>query len=185
MEDNTNITLETDRLILRDFREDDWQAVNEWAADPAVLKYEPSGPETELETKDHIKKILARQKEQPRVSYQFAIINKPEEKLIGHIGITKKSIESKEAEIGYILNHKYWNQGYMTEAACGVVKFGFSQLGLHRITASCDPGNTGSYRVMEKAGMQREGCLREHEFWKGDWRDSLLYAILEQEWRNR
>ena len=70
------------------------------------------------------------------------------------------SAENKEGEIGYILNRRYWNQGYMTEAARKVVSFGFEQLGLHRIIATCDPANIGSYRVMEKIGMQREGLFK-------------------------
>ena len=52
-------------------------------------------------------------------------------------------MENKEAMMGYILNRKYWNQGYMSEAARRVVAFGFEQLGLHRIIAGCDPANTG------------------------------------------
>lgn len=169
MQDNTNLTLETDRLILREFRVEDCHDVQEIG---------------EEYSKSFIKTVLAQQKEQPRVSYQFALINKPDEKLIGHCGFYIKSIENEAGEIGYALNRSYWNQGYMTEAVRRVVDFGFTQLGLHRIYSSCDPGNIGSYRVMEKLGMKREGYLREHTLWKGIWRDSLLYAILDKEWTN-
>ena len=62
-------------------------------------------------------------------------------------------------------------------------EFGFGELGLHRIFATCDPRNIGSRRVLEKAGMQCEGILREHKWQKGEWRDSCLYAMLEHEWR--
>ena len=62
-----------------------------------------------------------------------------------------------------------------------IVEFGFSKLGLHRIFGTCDPANTASVRLLEKVGMQREGHLREHKWGKGKWRDSFLYAILEQE----
>jgi len=72
---------------------------------------------------------------------------------------------------------------YATEAARALLTFGFGQLRLHRIFATCDPANTASARVLEKIGMQREGLLREHEWVKGRWRDSFLYAILDHEWK--
>jgi len=71
----------------------------------------------------------------------------------------------------------------MTEAAQIIVGFGFEELSLHRIYATCDPANVRSAKVMEKLGMRWEGHFREHQFVKGTWRDSLLYAVLEHEWR--
>lgn len=87
----------------------------------------------------------------------------------------------REGEIAYALAKKFWNRGYMTEAANAIVAFGFEKLGLHRIYATCDPANTASVRVMEKISMKREGHLRAHRFAKGNWRDSLLYAVLNNE----
>ncbi len=185
MQENNDLILQTERLILRDFREEDWHDVHEYGSDPIVVKYLPFNPNTEDDTKAVIMRFLTQQKEQPRFSYDFALINKMENKLIGSCGIKVKSAENKEGEIVYLLNHSYWNHGYITEAARKVLSFGFGQLGLHRIYAVCDPANTGSYRVMEKLGMQREGHLREHEFWKGVWRDFLLYSILEKEWHSQ
>jgi ribosomal-protein-alanine N-acetyltransferase len=81
-----------------------------------------------------------------------------------------------------VLNRKFWRQGYATEVAQALLKFGFNQLKLHRIFATCDPENIASAHVMEKIGMQQEGHIREHKLAKGKWRDSLLYAILDHEW---
>ena len=83
----------------------------------------------------------------------------------------------------YVLNRNFWNKGYVTEAVKRVIDFGFSELGLHRIYATLAPENVTSVRVLEKAGMRREGHLREHKYIKGEWRDSLLYAIFESERR--
>ena len=69
----------------------------------------------------------------------------------------------------------------MTEAVECVVDFGFSQIGLHKIVATCGFDNIASARVREKNGMQREGYLRKDKYVRGKWRDSLLYAILEPE----
>jgi RimJ/RimL family protein N-acetyltransferase len=71
----------------------------------------------------------------------------------------------------------------MTEAARAVLRFGFTELKLHRIFATCRPANIGSARVLEKLGMQREGHFRQHRWMKGAWHDSYLYAILDHEWR--
>jgi RimJ/RimL family protein N-acetyltransferase len=72
--------------------------------------------------------------------------------------------------------------GYATEVSKLLIEFGFETLNLHRIFATCDPRNVGSYKVLEKIGMTKEGRIREDLLLKDGWRDSLLYSILEQEW---
>ena len=69
------------------------------------------------------------------------------------------------------------------QAARGLLAFGFETLGLHRIAATCDTGNVGSARVLEKIGMRREALFREDSLLRGRWRDSFLYAVLEHEWK--
>ncbi len=83
----------------------------------------------------------------------------------------------------YVLNRNFWKLGYATETVQALVKFGFKELKLHRIFATCDAENFASAHVMEKVGMQREAHFRENGWVKGKWRDSLLYAILEGEWK--
>lgn len=91
--------------------------------------------------------------------------------------------DNREGWLGFCLNRHFWGKGYGTETANALLRFGFQQLDLHRIYATCDPSNNASAHVLEKIGMQREGHLREHKWAKGRWRDSLLYAILESEWK--
>lgn len=173
--------LETERLILRDFEESDWQAVHEYASDREVVIYAPWGPNTEKETKSYINRKITNQHEQPRRDYTFALILKLEKKLIGACSIYVSDPTNREGWIGYVLNRTYWNHGYTTEVVKRVVDLGFNELGLHRIYATCQPDNLPSARVLEKVGMRREGHLKEHKHIKGKWRDSLLYAILESE----
>jgi RimJ/RimL family protein N-acetyltransferase len=66
-----------------------------------------------------------------------------------------------------------------------LLKFGFEQLNLHRIIATCDPRNIGSERVMQKNKLRKEAHYIQNLWQKGEWRDSLLYAILESEWKNK
>jgi len=90
--------------------------------------------------------------------------------------------ERGEGNIGYELAPAYWGHGYATEAARGVLAFGFDRLGLHRIWAECVTENVASAHVLEKLGMRREGYFRDHAYFKGRWWDSLLNAVLDHEW---
>ena len=175
--------IRTERLVLRDFEEADWEAVHSYGSDLEVVRYMDWGPNTQEETKKFIQRAIAHQKEQPRRIYTLAIVLKPKNKLIGGCGIYVSNPENREGWIGYCLNRNLWRQGYATETAKALLKFGFDQLNLHRIFATCDSANTASARVLEKTGMQREGHFREHKWAKGKWRDSLLYAILDYEWK--
>ena len=100
MENNVDVTLETERLILRDLRDDDWQVVHEYASDPEVVKFMPFGPDTEEETKAFIGRTLAHQKEQPRTHFNLALINKSNNKLIGSCAVSIESTENKEGDLG-------------------------------------------------------------------------------------
>jgi RimJ/RimL family protein N-acetyltransferase len=91
-------------------------------------------------------------------------------------------VNSVQADIGYELSSKYWNHGYATEAAQTIVDFGFSRLGVNRIWADCVADNLGSAHVLGKLGMKLEGCLRENKYFKGRWWDTLIYAILTDDW---
>ena len=86
--------------------------------------------------------------------------------------------------MGYWIARSFWGRGYATEAASAFLAFGFRELGLHRIWAWCIAENLASARVLEKIGMRQEGHLRQNEWMKGRWWDTLLYAILETEYYN-
>ncbi len=173
----------TKRLVLRDFEEKDWMSVQHYACDPEVVRYMDWGPNTEEASREFAQRAIARQKERPRRDYTLAIVLERQGKLVGGCGVRVSKSENREGWIGYCLNRDYWGKGYATEAAKALLKFGFDHLDLHRIFATCDPRNVTSARVLKKMGMKREGCLREHKWAKGEWRDSLLYAILKREWK--
>jgi [ribosomal protein S5]-alanine N-acetyltransferase len=179
MSKNSPVILETARLLIREFKKDDWRAAHEYGSDPDVVKYVLFGPNTEKDTRNFVQKVIECQKVQPRVLFSLALEVKTTNQMIGSCEIKITDAPNQTGEIGYILNRNYWNQGYISEAARAVVSFGFEKLRLHRIYATCDPANTGSYRVMEKIGMKREGYLRECKLIKGSWRDCLIYSILE------
>jgi ribosomal-protein-alanine N-acetyltransferase len=171
--------LETERLLIREFTPNDTEAVHSYASDPDVVRYMIWGPNSEQDTKDHIQRCLNMQKQNPRVDYEFAVVLKDTSQLIGGCGLHLE--EPSQAEFGYCFHANHWGQGYATEASMALLQFGFGELGLHRMFATCRPANIGSARVMQKVGIKYEGHLREHMRHKGQWHDSFLYSILQHE----
>ncbi len=91
------------------------------------------------------------------------------------------NVEHRRGEIGYVLHPDFWSKGLATEAAQMLLRFGFEQLQLRRISATCHPDNHASARVLQKAGLTFEGRMRSHLFVRGEWRDSLLYAAISED----
>jgi RimJ/RimL family protein N-acetyltransferase len=173
--------LTTRRLVLRDFRESDWEAVREYQSDPCYLRFNPWTERTEAEVRAFVQRFLDQQSEEPRTRFQLALVLKEEDRLIGNCGIRVHDPALREAEIGYEIAPRHWGKGYATEAASEILRFGFEELELHRITAWCVAENLASARVLEKIGMRPEGHLREKEFFKGRWWDQRIFAILDCE----
>ena len=176
------MNLLTERLILRDFVEDDWQAVLEYQRDPRYLRFYESDRRTPEEAQAFVRRFIAQQAETPRQKVQLAIVQCPTGQLIGNVGIRIRTPGAHQADIGYEIDPQQWGYGYATEAAREIVRFGFETLQLHRITAHCLAQNVASARVLEKLGMLLEGRMRDSEHFKGRYWDTLHFAILEQEW---
>jgi RimJ/RimL family protein N-acetyltransferase len=170
---------ETNRLIIRDIFRSDWESIHTYTSLPEVTRYTAWGPNTEEDTKAYIEQVLASQQEQPRQDYELAVCLKNNGTLIGGVGI---HVKDTNAEMGYVLNPDYQGKGYAAEAARALLDFGFSTLAVHRIYATCRPENKASEKVMQQIGMQREGLMREHWYYKGEFHDSYLYSILAEEY---
>ena len=174
--------LTTERLLLREFEESDWETLLAYQSDPLYLQYNPWTSRTEEDVRHFVQTFISWREEQPRNKFQLAIVLPAEGRLIGNCGIRMRSSYAMDADIGYELDCRYWGNGYATEAAHALLTFGFSELRVHRIWAHCVAENVASAHVLEKVGMQREGRLRENEWMKGRWWDTLLYAVLEHEY---
>ena len=87
-----------------------------------------------------------------------------------------------EVEVGYVLARPYWGKGYMTEVLCAIIEWALAQPDIFRVQAVCDVENIASARVMEKAGMTREGTLRRyvsHPNLSNEPRDAYIYAAVK------
>jgi RimJ/RimL family protein N-acetyltransferase len=114
--------------------------------------------------------------------FDFAITLRDSDEMIGRCGMKRSDHEPREAMLWYVVAPEWQGQGIAAEAARAVVGYAFDELKLHRVFADCDPRNPASARVMEKVGMRREALFVENVWIKGEWCDSLVYAVLRREW---
>ena len=182
-----NKKFETKRLILREFSHADFEDVHAYASNLENIKYMIWGPNSEEDTIEFLDDCISNIDKNPRTQYDFAITLKENGKVIGGCGIYLNN-ELYEGMLGWVLHKDYWKQGYMTEAGKELLRFAFEDLKLHRLYATCDAENYGSYRVMENLGMRREGHIiknRKFTGFKDEWHDELFYGILYEEWAKR
>jgi RimJ/RimL family protein N-acetyltransferase len=175
--------LETERLVLRPFTPDDFDALFAYQSRPDVTRYLYWGPRTEDEVRDALEKKLAStaiRAEDDVLS--LAVVLKESDELVGDFILHWTSEEHQKAEIGYVIHPDHAGHGYATEAGRVLLRIAFQDLGLHRVVGSTDARNMASARVLEKLGMRNEAHLVENEFVKGEWQSELVYAILEMEW---
>ena len=150
-----NVVIETDRLLLRTFTEDDAPLLYELNLDPEVTRY-TLDPMTDI---DHARKVLVEV-----ILPQYALYNhgrwavhlKPGLEFIGWSGL-KYIHERNETDLGYRLIKKFWGKGYATESAYSCVQYGFKKLNIRQIIGRALPGNVDSIRVLEKCGMRYVG----------------------------
>ncbi len=175
--------IETPRLILREFVVEDWPAVLAYQPDPRYLRFYAWTARTEADVRAFVGGFVASQAVEPRLKYQLAITLRDGGELIGNCGIRLAEPGAPSGDLGYEVAPDHWGRGYATEAARAMADFGFGMLGLHRIWGECVPENAASRRVMAKLGMRPEGHLRQTQWYKGRWWDTLVYGILEEEWQ--
>lgn len=147
------IEITTNRLHLKPSGMKCFQAVNEYALDIENTKYMCFLPnETEEETKDFLRKVDLEWKKEKPDFYEFSILYN--NRHIGGIGIT---IENGVGELGWIVNKKYWKNGFAFEAADALIKYFSNNMGIKHFMTHCDTKNVASYQLMEKLGMKRTG----------------------------
>lgn len=171
---NKTFIAETERLILRRYKEEDLQDLFEYLSDQEVVKYEPYKPLTLNEAKENLVWRIG-------TDEMIAVELKSSHKMIGNVYLGKREFEA--LEFGYVFNREYWGQGYAAESCEALIQQAFSK-GIHRIYAECDPCNTSSWKLLERLGFQREAHLRKNVyFWKDEnekpiWKDTYVYAKL-------
>jgi len=173
--------IETERLLIREFRISDAVDLHEYLSDGTTYRFEPGAPISQ-------EKALALAEERSKGDNFLAVELKAEGRMIGHLyWAPEEPPEFLAWEIGYIFNRKYQGKGYCTEAVRAFLDANRLKPGIHRINAYCNPENVASWKVLEKAGMKREGYFRKRGFFRRDgagiplWHDCYAYGILADE----
>jgi [ribosomal protein S5]-alanine N-acetyltransferase len=172
---NTEAPIETRRLKLQRFTLADAQHVERLAGDAriaattATIPHPYSIEAARAWIATHAADAAAKR------SLTLAVRLRSHDALIGAISLLRWSPEHAQAELGYWIGVPHWGQGYATEAVTSVIALGRS-LGITRVTGRCFASNPASARVMQKAGLEPEGCLRAHRLKNGVYQDLLLFA---------
>jgi ribosomal-protein-alanine N-acetyltransferase len=167
-------TLETERLILRPFHEQDIDIMAQLFANPDFMRFS-LGQHTREQTRAVLQKFLSW--EQAGLPSQFAVVFRENKQVLGYCGFFHHPEMPGEIEIGYRLNPEYWNRGLITEAARAVRDYGFRDRKLSRVISLVHPENLPSRRVAEKNGMKIDKEITFRGF------PTLVYATTRKQWR--
>ena len=175
--------IETQRLVIRNFQEVDWQDMYEYFSDPKVLEFEPYLPFSEDKCKEECKKRAEGEN-------FYAVCLKETNKMIGNLYVSFCDEKFNTWEIGYVFNSKYQGKGYASESVKTMLSYLFNMKNARRIIAMCDPLNVPSWKLLERVGMRREAHFRKEIYFKCNannqliWKDTYVYAILEDDVAN-
>jgi RimJ/RimL family protein N-acetyltransferase len=195
---NKVVQLRTKRLLLRPFTTDDVDDVLEYINDPEWAEYLVNIPSVPY-TRKYAETLVAMlsdpsywetgHPELPSIGNGAGLLQISavvfEGRVIGEIALNQRDDDrpNERVELAYALSRQHWGKGLTTEAARAFMNWAFQTYSFNRMYAWCDPRNIGSWRVLEKLGMKREGQLRSHLKWNDDFRDQLYYGILRAEWK--
>lgn len=173
--------IKTERLIIRLAEQEDAEGIFSYRSDFAENKYQGWFPDTVEEVRDYISN-MPETMDIANICFQFTILTKNENRLIGDMGIIFTGHEKMQAEIGCTLNKDFQGKGYATEALTAMVDYLFTSLKKHRVVASVDPRNTPSIRLIERLRFRKEAHFKESYFLRGEWVDDIIYAMLDKDW---
>ncbi len=151
---------------------------------PETDKHNTLGiPETIRRSEVLLSEWIIAQNELPRMLFVFALENRNNNQWMGLIGLQLRELKFRSAEVWFKILPANWGDGFATESLNRMLIFAFVELNLHRIEAGCAIENIASARVLEKAGMEREGIKRKILPIRGEWADAYSYAILEEDFK--
>ena len=178
------VRLETERLVIRDYRESDILSFHTLVSDQTTMRYLPGILcRDEQQSAKMFREAVDAAMLRDRTKHFFAVCQKSCDKTIGGIGFT--IIRKGIGHLGYFYMPQYWGKGYATEAAKAVFQYAFETIGLHKIVTGCLKENVGSEKVMIKCGMRKEADLRQHIWHEDQWKDRVEYGLINADWLKR
>jgi RimJ/RimL family protein N-acetyltransferase len=175
-------TIESARLVLRRFADADLAPLLAYLNDPLVARYQTWESYTEEQARDVIERQNGLEPGVPGRWFTFAAELKESKALVGHVALSVKEADRRQAEIGFTFAREYQGRGLAREAAEAVLDYAFTELLMHRVVAVADCENERSVALLGRLGMRREGHFVENVWFKGAWGSEYLYALLREEW---
>lgn len=173
----------TERLVLRPFRHGDERDVLAYRSREDVVRFMP----TDALREDAAQAFIAERLTATQIAAdndRMILAVEHQGQVIGDVVIKAGLIADRQAEIGWVFNPGFHGRGLATEAARELLALAFGDLAMHRAWAQLDPRNTASARLCERLGMRQEGYFRQDMWFKGEWGDTAVYALLAAEWRD-
>lgn len=181
MFDFSQLLLTTPRLTLRPLRPGDAAAVHALHADPVGMRYWATPPWTDPTQADN---LIAQDQAALAAGdhIRLGLQRRSDARLVGLCSLFAFQLDSRRAEVGYMLARDCWGGGLMHEALQALLGYGFGVLDLNRVEADIDTRNTASERTLRRLGFQLEGTLRERWIVAGEVSDTGLYGLLRRDW---
>ena len=173
----------TERLRLRPLVPADVDALLTYRGQEEVCRYLPFPPMTRAVLEARLAGDYARTTitdEGQRLT--LGVVEAATQRLVGDVVLMFQSREHRGGELGYVFHPDVGGRGYATEACAAVLRLGFEDLGLHRVVARLDARNHASARLAARLGLRQEAHLVSNAWFKGEWSDELVFALLAQEW---
>jgi RimJ/RimL family protein N-acetyltransferase len=171
-----------ERLMLRDLRPDDADAMFAYRSDPEVARYQGWPRDSVDEVRAFIADFAMNEPYAPGTWRQFAIVLRSTGRMIGDCGVHVPPDEPEQAMFGITLATAFQRRGYASEALRALLRLAFDTLGKHRVYASIDPRNAASLALFARAGFRKEAHFLESLFLMGEWVDDVVVAMLAREW---
>jgi [ribosomal protein S5]-alanine N-acetyltransferase len=171
--------LTTERLLLRKITMDDAPEIFFLRSDQAILQFLSKEPAATIkEAEEFITRITNDLSNNDGILWAIILKENPG-RAIGNICFWRFQKEHYRAEIGYVLDPKFWRKGIMKETILKVLEYGFTTLGLHSVEARINPDNAASAAVLESTGFIREAYFKEDFFHRGKFEDTAVYSRLQ------
>lgn len=173
----------TERLNLREIKQEDTGSIYKLLSNPEVIKYDTFELFTSIkQAEDMVNKFNNKFKQKRAIFWGISLKNNPD-----IIGFCKCEIEIPKvrADFGYDLSPEYWNICIMSEALIAILTVAFNSLDVNRIEATVSTKNKASIRVLEKLGFVKEGIMRERGYLNGSSHDMMMLSILKKEYYSK
>jgi RimJ/RimL family protein N-acetyltransferase len=174
----------TERLVLRDLAASDAPRVFAYRSHPEVSRFQSWGTESDDEISSYIANLSTMEPGAPGAWYQLSIELRSSGELIGDCGFRVLDSDPRQAEVGIALAPECQSKGYAAEALRALLHYLFVKLDKHRTFASVDPRNVRSTRLMQRLGMRKEAHFVQSLWFKGEWVDDMIFAMLASDWKS-